>query len=410
MIDTQSREQALERVRILYDLRRFDEGSALARRTVATAPDYADAWCLLAQGLLAMDDDEAALDAARRGAAIAPEDEWPHRLRSLALSALDRNQEALSAACESVHCAPSRWQTHARVATTSASLNLAEQAEAAAARAIELNPNECGAWCTAAKVASVRGDKDLAADRYRQALRLDPQSSQAHAGLAGVHLTRRGPNSIGLAAAASGFATSVRTDPHDPLGRSTVEVVLRVFLARSALFIYVACYLMFRFSAHWNNGIARFTPVFVLVAPAIFVARFLAHLSRDVRAHFLRTIRRGVVAIGAVAALLAAAIVIVGAFLAESSRRPAAVVALVCGLCARLVLFLDLRHKFPQLVEPLARWRGVLWVVVGGLGLAGCLLLAAGYRTPGGIGAGIAGVIALAIGGGLAVLLRRVRP
>ena len=157
MTETQPAQHSLERIRMLCDLRRFDEAAAMARRAIATTPDNPEAWCLLAQALLGTEKYGLALDAAGRAAAIAPEDEWPHRLRSIALTALHRDSEALAAAVESVRCEPFAWVTHARVASASAAAGMKDQAIAAAAKAVELGPNEARAWITAGDVAAKSG-------------------------------------------------------------------------------------------------------------------------------------------------------------------------------------------------------------------------------------------------------------
>jgi Flp pilus assembly protein TadD len=410
MTETQSDGRALERVRLLCELRRYDEAAALARRTTATAPGEPDGWCLLAQALLGLDDDEGALDAARRAAALAPGFEWPHRLQSIALSSLGRLQEALDAAIESVRCEPHAWQTHARVAGVSAGLGLHDQAEAAASRALELAPNASRAWVAAGGVAAAGGNRVLAVERYHRALQLDPQDADAHAGLARVHLVRRNfANPAGLAAAASGFATAVRTDPRSRSNRKAIDAVLRIFLARTALFIYVACYLTFRWSSHSTSEVARVAPIVVLAGPVIFGWYFVVRLSSSVRAHLRRTVQRGLIAIAVLLDLSAAAAIVAGALLPSHGRQGAGIVALVCGLGARLVLFAEWRRKMPELAEPLARWRSLGILVGVAFALAGGMLLVAGFGTPNGHVIMLAGAAAVAIGAMIAVMFGRRR-
>jgi tetratricopeptide (TPR) repeat protein len=410
MTDTQSEDRALEHIRLLCELRRFDEAAALARRATAIAPGEVDGWCLLAQALLGLDDDDGALEAARRAAALAPEFEWPHRLQSIALAALGRRQESLHAAIESARCDPFAWQTHGRVGGASAALGLHEQAEAAVSRALELGPNESRAWVTAGGVATSKGDRGLGAQRYRRALELDPQDADAHAGLATTQLGRsKYAHPSGLAAAASGFATAVRTDPSEHSNRTAIDVVLRVFLARAALFIYVACYLTFRWSSHSSSDVARLAPVVVLAGPLIFGWAFVTKLDRDVRRHLLRTLRHRLIAIAAVVDLSAVVAIVVGAFLPQHARPVAGIAALICGLTARLVLYMERRRKLPDLAEPLARWRSLAITVAVGFGAAGALMIYGGLSGLGSLTVTTAGVISVAIGIALAVAFGRRR-
>ena len=406
MTETQPAQHSLERIRVLCDLRRFDEAVTLARQAIATTPDNPEAWCLLAQASLGTEKYGVALDAGR-AAAIAPEDEWPHRLRSIALTALHRDHEALAAALESVRCEPFAWVTHARVASTSAACGMKDQALAAAAKTVELGPNEARAWVMAGDVLAKCGKPKEAEQHYATALRLDPQSADAHNGLGRLRLKGRGPNAAGLAAATSGFATAVRSDPHAKVNRDAIDIVLRIFLARAAYGIFLISYLVVRGTSHSNTLAARLVPVLLLLAPGIFVWRFVAKLDGDVRRHLLRTLRRGLVAVAAVAEIFAVAAILVGAAVPEAERTTTGFIAAAAGLVSRIALYGELHHKFPHLSpKDRTRWRTLGWVVVVGLALSGCLFLALS-GTPGSGGVIVAGVVTLLAAGMLAVALRR---
>ena len=400
---------ALARARLLCELRRFAEAADLARRAIAAMPDDAEAWCLLSQALLGSDDDAAALDAARRATSLAPESEWPHRLRSIALTSLGRDAEALDAALESARCEPFAWQTHTRVAGASIAVGLKEQATAAVAKAVELAPGVSQVWVVSGDVAARNGDRQTAQASYQNALRIDPQNASAHSGLARLSFKRHGPNAAGLAAAASGFTTAVRSDPHEQHHRRAIDVVLRVFLARAAYFIFVAAYIVARTSSHSSSPAARGVSVVVLAAAALFVGRFLAKLDPRVRGHLFRTLRQGFVAIAAFADGVAVLAIVLGAFAPMRARTACAVVAVVFGLAARIVLYVERTRNFPEFAEALARWRWVGWAAAGGLLLAGLLLLAACYHTPDGLGATTSGVAAVLLAVLLATLLLRAR-
>jgi tetratricopeptide (TPR) repeat protein len=410
MTETQPAQHAFERIRMLCDLRRFDEAATLARRAIATTPDEAEAWCLLAQALLGTEKYGLALDAAGRAAAIAPEDEWPHRLRSIALSALHRDTDALAAALESVRCEPFVWVTHGRVASASAACGMKDQALAAAAKAVELGPNEARAWVTAGDVSAKCGKPKEAEQYYAAALRLDPQSADAHNGLGRLRLKGRGPNAAGLAAATAGFATAVRTDPRAQNHRRGIDVVLRVFLARASYFIFLVSYLSARGTSGSSSTIARLLPVVLLLAPAAFVWRFVAKLTPDVRAHLLRTLRQGFIAVAAAAEVLAVVAILVGAMLPEKDRTAAAIVAVAAGLGGRLALFAERRRTFPEFSTVLARWKTLGWIAVAGIAICGFLFLVLALSgTPGSGSSAIAAAVFILLAGLLALALRRSR-
>jgi tetratricopeptide (TPR) repeat protein len=412
MTDTQA--DALEHVRLLCEMRRFDDAAALARRATATAPGDVDAWCLLAQALLGLDDDKEALDAASRAVALAPDYEWPHRLRSVALSSLGRHQDGLLAAIESVRCGPFAWQTHARVAGASSALKLHDQAEGAASRALELGSTDSQAWVTAAGVAASRGDRDLAVHRYHRALALDPQDANAHAGLARTELKRSNAlNPSGLAAAASGLATATRADPRAQSHRRGIDAILRIFLARTAYAVFLLCFIVVRATAHSGAPAARFIPVVLLALPAAFVARFLANLDRDVRAHLFRTIRRGLIGVAVMCEVVAIGAIVVGAFLPTTTRASTVPVAILGAILARVALIVEFRRKLPDLhaplVRPVSQWRWLGYLVAASFVGAGALMIYGGVENGNDLTVIMAGLVAVIIGVAIGIRVGRRR-
>lgn len=403
---------ALQHVRLLCDLRRFDEAAALARRTTATTPGDVDGWCLLAQALLGVDDDAGALDAARHAIALAPDFEWPHRLLSVALTSLGRHQDALNAAIECVRCEPFAWQTHARVAGASSTVKLHDQAEAAASRTLELGSTDSRAWVIAAGAAAAKGDRDLAAHRYSRALALNPQNADAHAGLARTELKRSNAlNPSGLAAAASGFATATRADPRSQAHRRGIDAIVRIFLARTAYAVCLLCVTVLRVTAHASSPSARFTPVALLALPAAFVARFVANLDRDVRAHLFRTIRRGLIGVAAMCETVAVGVIIIGAFLPTTERASTLPVAIVGAILARVALAVEFRRKLPDLTPPLTRpvsqWRWLGYLLAAAFVGAGALMIYGGLGNAADLTVIIAGLVAVVIGVAIGVKVGR---
>lgn len=400
MTDTQA--DALEHVRLLCDLRRFDEAAVLARRTTATEPGDVDGWCLLSQALLGLDEDNGAADAARRAIALAPDSEWPHRLLSIALTSLGRDQDALGAAIECVRCGPFAWQAHARVAGASSALKLHDQAEAAASRTLELGSTDSRAWVIAADVAASKGDRDLAAQRYRRALALDPQDADAHAGLARTELKRSSPlNPSGLAAAASGLATATRADPRSQAHRRGIDAILRIFLARTAYAVSLLCITVVRATAHSGAPAARLIPVGLLALPAAFVAHFVANLDRDVRAHLFRTIRRGLVGVAVACEGMAVAVIVAGAFVPTTARASIAPLAIVGAILSRVALGVEFRRKLPELAAPngpSTRWRSLAIAIAVAFVAAGALLIYGGLSGLTSVTVTVAGVISVGIG------------
>jgi tetratricopeptide (TPR) repeat protein len=343
-----------ERVEMLCDLERWADALPLAGRLLATEPENHVAWCLLAQCQLGLGQYDGALSAAQRAAALAPDSEWPQRLVSFASTYLGRHDDAVRAARESVRLDPHAWQTHARLAAAAvrqqAGLGrLARQAQpgraeaaGAADRALALAPDEPQVQLIYGTVAASRGERAVAERAYRAALQLDPQSSGAHHLLATLHLRRRtGP--VGLAEAATGFATALAADPTAQVSRRSLELTLRLFLGRAGYGLFVTAYLSLLFaavSAPWSRAI----PVLLVALPILFVIAFLRRLSPQLRTFLRQLLRHGPTAAAVGLEGLCILLMSAGVVAGQAIRPGLAVAATIIALLARLVLFLDTRR------------------------------------------------------------------
>jgi cytochrome c-type biogenesis protein CcmH/NrfG len=345
---------AVIRAETLCGLHRYAEAVTVLSAAIASEPGDAHTWCVLARAKLGAEDFQGALEAAGRAVALEPDEEWPHRLASIAFTRLTQPQQALAAALESVRLAPMLWQTHARVAGTSLTLKMPEQAQRAAEKAVELAPLEPDTWTTLGAVALTRGDRKGAEEAYHRALALDPENTNAHDGLARLALKKgRLANPQGLAAAASGFATSVRVDPRATTSRAALEIVLRAFLARFAYFVFLDAYLVLRATSSSSNIVVRALPLVVLAVPGVFAAKFLVSSTSVVRARLWQVLRHGWVSVAAALELIAVLSIVAGLF--APHRTAIAVVAAVAAGVGRLVLMVDLHHvKRGRLALP---WR-----------------------------------------------------
>jgi tetratricopeptide (TPR) repeat protein len=341
-----------ERVELLCDLERWADAHPLVRRLLASEPENDGAWCLLAQCELGLGRYESALTAAGQAVTLAPEHEWPYRLVSFAASQLGRHGTAVHAARAAVRLEPEVWQTHARLAAAASrgsagrrgSRARQSRAEAvrAAERALALAPDEPQVQLIYGSVAAARGQRAVAERAYRIALRLDPQSSGAHHQLAALRLRRRsGP--VGLADAATGFATALSADPTAQVSRHSLELTLRMFLGRAAYGLFVAAYLSLLFAV-WSAPWSRAIPLLLLALPILFVAGFLRRLAPALRSFLGRLLRRGWTAVALGLEAFSVVLIVAGVFPPQALRPGLGVAAAICALLARLVLYLDLRR------------------------------------------------------------------
>jgi tetratricopeptide (TPR) repeat protein len=336
----------LERATALCELNRFADAITALSRILASDPNNAHAWCLMAQAQLGEGDSNNALEAAKEAVSNAPRQEWPYRLASVALGGLGRHGEATQAAREAVALDPNAWQTHAQLAHAAshagAGAGELREAELAASRTVALAPHQAGAHIAAGAVAAALGRRSDAAGAFRRALEIDPQNSAAHHELARLHLRKnrlRAAEAGRLADAASGFATAVRTDPRSAPSRRNLDGVLRVFLARTAYFIFLDAFLVARSSAHSTQSLGRLLPIALLLLPVAFALRFILRLSPTLRPYLLRLVLAPGIRLAAGAEALAVAAMLAGGFVAQPSRPGVAGAAGVAALAGRVILY-----------------------------------------------------------------------
>jgi tetratricopeptide (TPR) repeat protein len=337
---------AIERAAALCELGRFAEALEALQLVVASDAENADAWCLMAQARLCLGDPGGSYEAAGVASSLAPEYDWPHRLASAALSGLARHSQAADAARQAVEIAPDSWQAHACVARAlthprSMPPEL-EEAARAAARAVSLAPDEAETQMTAGAVAKAAGHRKEAGAAYRRALEIDPQNSAAHHELASLNLRKsrlHAAEAGRLADAASGFANAVRTDPRAASSRRVLDGLLRLFISRTAYFIFLDAFLVARLSAHSTHLPIRLLAVAALLLPAAFALRFVLRLSPTLRPYLLRLLIAPGIRLAAAAEAIAIAALLACPFVAEASRRDVAGVAATAALAGRLLLY-----------------------------------------------------------------------
>lgn len=339
---------AIQRARALCDLRRFGDAVQTLTAILGREPQNPYAWCLMARAQLGAGHSDAALQAARNASSLGPEEEWPHRLASLALYQLGDYPQAADAAKEAVRLAPHHWAAHVRLAYALARIKgRSKEANAAAKRGLELAPHEPDAHMAAGAVAVAARRREEAAAAFRRALEIDPQNAAAHNELARLNLRRRPLLTMGsglLADAARGFATAVRTDPRADVSRRNLDVVLRLFLGRTAYFIFLDAALAARAGANTTAAPGRILPILLLAIPAAFAVRFVIQLPPSVRPYLARWLGDRWIAVAAALEALATATVIVSCLVTQTARPPLVAAGALMALSTRIILWLQARR------------------------------------------------------------------
>ncbi|MEU8526361.1 MULTISPECIES: tetratricopeptide repeat protein [Streptomyces] len=231
---------ALLRADALYDAGRYEQAAALAAQHLATAPDDADALVLLARCRHRLGQEQEALSTVDEALRAEPDGVTAWMVRTDVLLALRAFPEAEQSARRAVELAPQFWGSHyALGAALDRAVDAAAQrpvdwsgtparkveAYEAARRAVELGPEEDAAHFLVGITAQRLGDHRTAKRAYETALRLNPESSEAHNNLSLIHMRGRWFRRGAWTKAAEGFVDSAALDRDDREARFNLETM-----------------------------------------------------------------------------------------------------------------------------------------------------------------------------------------
>jgi cytochrome c-type biogenesis protein CcmH/NrfG len=166
---------------------RMDPAAAVAvlEPVLAADPASVDGWNLMARLRLAMDQAQAALEAADRAIQLAPDNPKAMATASRALTLMGRHEDAVTMAYRAVIAEPQNPMWHDRVAWAllAADRQFAD-AEQAARTAIGLDPNEAHYYFTHGVTLDALGHLDQARQALLTSLRMEPENPVAQHRLA----------------------------------------------------------------------------------------------------------------------------------------------------------------------------------------------------------------------------------
>ncbi|MEU7029075.1 tetratricopeptide repeat protein [Streptomyces sp. SBR177] len=259
----------------LYDLGRYAQAAEAAARHLARHPDDASALVLLARCRHRLGDEAEALDLTERALRAEPDSVAGWLMRTHVLLGTGRYEQAEECARRAVALAPHHWATHYTLGTVldrSVRLERKRAAYEAARTAVSLAPEESDAHFLVGLTAHRLGNHEVAERAYETALRLDPESSEAHNNLSLLHLRRRWWRPGSWTRAAEGFVQSAALDLNDRQARYNLETMAWGTVAGSrwvALAGFVAASMA---SAHLRSGAeGRSALLGVLLAAAVMV-------------------------------------------------------------------------------------------------------------------------------------------
>ncbi|MFC8915727.1 tetratricopeptide repeat protein [Streptomyces sp. NPDC047821] len=227
-----SQPTTLRRAEALYDLERYEQAAALTARHLAQHPDDAPALALLARCRRHLGDRAEALRLADEALRADPglPSAWFLRADLLAHGPAGGPQWAAAedAARRGLALVPHHWSGYHVLGTILArSDDPARRGEAyaLALRSVELGPEEDATHFLLGLTAYQLKDYRTAERAYENALRLNPQSSEAHNNLSLLHLRRRWFTRGAWTRAAEGFVDSAALDLDDREARFNLETM-----------------------------------------------------------------------------------------------------------------------------------------------------------------------------------------
>lgn len=167
----------------LLDLKRPKEAREFGEQALGAAPEDADPHLLLARVGLALERAKQAEVHARDALALEPGDPRAHQLLGWSLAAQRKWRDALAAAAAGLELDPEDEGCNNLRARALIQLGEAREADFALETVLRRNPDDPKTHDSLGWAALHRGDHQTALRHYREALRLDPTSDSARAGL-----------------------------------------------------------------------------------------------------------------------------------------------------------------------------------------------------------------------------------
>ncbi|MFF8290733.1 tetratricopeptide repeat protein [Streptomyces sp. NPDC016309] len=224
--------RTLDRAEALYDLERYEQAAALAAQHLAQHPDDAPALALLARCRRHLGDRGEALRLADEALRADPElpSAWFLRADLLAHGPAGGPQWAAAedAARRGLALVPWHWSGYhvlGTILSRSGHPARRREAYALALRSVELGPEEDATHFLLGLTAYQLKDYRTAERAYENALRLNPESSEAHNNLSLLHLRRRWYRRGAWTRAAEGFVDSAALDLEDREARFNLETM-----------------------------------------------------------------------------------------------------------------------------------------------------------------------------------------
>ncbi|MBO1756239.1 tetratricopeptide repeat protein [Allobranchiibius sp. CTAmp26] len=211
----------LAQAQVFVEARRWADALRVLTSTPLDASS-ADAFCLVGQCHLGLNQIDAVIEAAHHALALQPDCEWAYRLLSLAYTKRNQLAMARDTADKAIRLRPNLWLTHTQRAKVDAdSRDITDAGRAAAQTAVRLAPDRAGAHILLGRITLQDRHVKLAATHFLEALRLEPDNAVARNNLAVAQLRHRR-----VVAATRNFVAALSMDPTATVFADNLRAVL----------------------------------------------------------------------------------------------------------------------------------------------------------------------------------------
>jgi tetratricopeptide (TPR) repeat protein len=265
-------EQQFTQVHVLLETKRYGDAEAKLRDILTRTPTSARAHGLLSFALYRQDHDAEALQEANAAIGLDPNDPSGHYYRALALLALERGDDALTAIREAIRLNPEFAPFYATLSRVYVSKKNWKQALAAAEEGLRFDSENVQCINLRALALVNMGRKDEADQSITTALARDPENAMTHANQ-GWALLHRGDGKGAL----THFREALRLNPLSDWARAGIVEALK---ARNPIYRFMLRYFLWMSrlttTEQWGvvtalSGVRRALRVIARQVPILYV-------------------------------------------------------------------------------------------------------------------------------------------
>lgn len=274
-------EQLIEKARILYQQKRYEESAKIFAELVGKEPNDAILLGMYSDVLRALNKDKEAEETINRAIGLSPESDFLHYTKALVMLSLDRYDDAENCLDRAIKINPQDADYFAALASVKLERKQFDKALTLADKSLELNPENILGLNTRSSAQLRLNKKEASLDTIQGALREDPNNAFTHTNY-GWNLLEKGEHKKSL----KHFSEALKIDPGFSYAQAGMiqalkarYIIYKWFLkyalwmgnltAKYQWAVIIGFYLLFRFLngiAETNEALKPFlTPVLIIM-------------------------------------------------------------------------------------------------------------------------------------------------